>query len=343
MLVSEFDYDLPQELIAQEPSKERDQSRLMVVNRKTGNITHSSFQNFPDFLSCGDVLVINETRVFPARVWGEIDGKDVEFLFLAEKDKNIWEVLCRPAKKAKIDRRISFPQGLIGKVIRSGPEGIRYIHFDHPDAKKIISEIGAAPLPPYIKRSGQGGPQRTSDLERYQTIYARKGASIAAPTAGLHFTSPLMQKIKEKGVQIVPISLEVGLATFQTVRVEVVENHKMLTEFYSISPAASAQIKNSREKGRPLIAVGTTTVRALESIFKNGRIEPGSYSTELFIYPGYSFKTVDKLLTNFHLPKSTLLMLVSAFAGTELIKKAYAEAVKKQYRFFSYGDCMFIQ
>lgn len=343
MLVSEFDYDLPPELIAQEPSRERDQSRLMVINRKTGSITHSSFQNFPDLLSREDVLIINETRVFPARVWGEIDGKLAEFLFLAEKDKNMWEVLCRPAKKAKTDKTINFPQGLSGKVVRSGPEGIRYLYFDHPNARKIISEIGAAPLPPYIKRSGQGGPQRQSDLERYQTIYARKGASIAAPTAGLHFTSPLMQKIKKKGVLVVPISLEVGLATFQPVRVEVVEKHKMLTEYYSISAVASAQITSSKKKGRPVVAVGTTTVRALESISKNGAIKPGNYSTDLFIYPGYSFKAVDKLLTNFHLPRSTLLMLVSAFAGTELIKKAYAEAVTKKYRFFSYGDCMFIQ
>lgn len=343
MLVSEFDYNLPPELIAQEPLRERDQSRMMVLNRKTGSITHSTFQNFPDFLSRGDVLVINETRVFPARIWGDVNGKAVEFLLLSEKEKNIWEVLCRPAKKVKTDKTINFSQGLSGKVVKSGPEGKRFIQFDNPNAKKIINNIGAAPLPPYIKRSGQGGPQRKSDLERYQTIYARKGTSIAAPTAGLHFTSATMNKIREKGVLVIPISLEVGLATFQPVRVEVVEKHKMLTEWYSISPTASAQIKNSQDEGRPVIAVGTTTVRALESVSQKGMIKSGAHSTDLFIFPSYSFSAVDKLLTNFHLPKSTLLMLVSAFAGTELIKKAYAEAIKQKYRFFSYGDCMFIQ
>jgi len=343
MLVSEFDYDLPPELIAQEPLKERDHSRMMVLDRKTGSIIHSSFQNFPDHICREDLLIINETRVFPARIWGQVDGKVVEFLFLAEKEKNVWEVLCRPAKKIKIDKTIIFPQELSGKVVKSGPEGKRYIHFDNPNVKKILKNIGAAPLPPYIKRTGQGGTQIKSDLERYQTVYARKGTSIAAPTAGLHFTPATINKIREKGILIVPITLEVGLATFQPVRVDIVEKHKMLKESFSISPAASDQIKNSQKKDQPIIAVGTTTVRALESISKNGKIKPGTYTTDLFIYPGYTFKVVDKLLTNFHLPRSTLLMLVSAFAGTELIKKAYSEAIKQKYRFFSYGDCMFIK
>lgn len=343
MLVSDFDYDLPPELIAQEPLPKRDQSRMMVLERKTGKIFHSSFQNFPDFLSDGDVLVINETRVFPARVWGEVNGKVVEFLFLVEKENKIWEVLCRPAKKVKIGEIIKFSHGLYGNVLATGPEGRRYLHFDNPDVKKILTNIGAAPLPPYIKRPELGGPQRNSDLERYQTVYARKGTSIAAPTAGLHFTPDIMNKIKAKGVNDVPIVLNVGLATFQPVRVDVVEKHKMLKESYTLSASASSLIQNAKKQGRPVIAVGTTTVRTLESAFKNSGIKPGTYETGLFIYPGYSFKVVDKLLTNFHLPRSTLLMLVSTFAGTKLIKKAYAEAVKQKYRFFSYGDCMFIQ
>lgn len=343
MLVSDFDYDLPPELIAQEPLQKRDQSRMMVVERKTGKIFHSSFQNFPDHLLDGEVLVINETRVFPARVWGEADGKVVEFLFLTEKEDNIWEVLCRPAKKVKIGETINFSPGLYGKVLETGPEGRRYLQFDIPDVKKILKNIGAAPLPPYIKRPERGGPQRGSDLERYQTVYARKGISIAAPTAGLHFTPEIIRKIKSKGINVVPISLNVGLATFQPVRAEVVEKHKMLKESYTLSASASSLIQNAKIQGRPVIAVGTTTVRTLESVFSNSRIKPGTYETDLFIYPGYTFKAVDKLLTNFHLPRSTLLMLVSAFAGKELIKKAYAEAVKKKYRFFSYGDCMFIQ
>jgi S-adenosylmethionine:tRNA ribosyltransferase-isomerase len=343
MLVSNFDYDLPPELIAQEPLRKRDQSKMMILERKTCRIFHSSFLDFPDLLSCRDVLVINETRVFPARVWGKVDGKVVEFLFLTETEKNVWEVLCRPAKKVKPGETINFPQGLSGKVLKTGLEGRRYIQFDNPYVKKILNRIGAAPLPPYIKRSEQGGPQRKSDLERYQTVYARKGTSIAAPTAGLHFTPAVMNKLRSKGVLVIPITLEVGLATFQPVRVDVLEKHKMLKEFYTMPPSASTQIKNSKKDSRPVTAVGTTTVRALESSFDKGKIKPGTYVTDLFIYPGYTFKVVDKLLTNFHLPKSTLLMLVSAFAGTEFIKKAYAEAVKQKYRFFSYGDCMFIQ
>lgn len=343
MLVSDFDYDLPPELIAQEPLPKRDRSRMMVLEREAGKIFHSSFQNFPDFLSDGDVLVINETRVFPARVWGEANGKVVEFLFLAEKGNNIWEVLCRPAKKVKIGDTIKFSHGLYGKVLETGPEGRRYLHFAIPDVKKILKSIGAAPLPPYIKRPKLGGPQRNSDLERYQTIYARKGTSIAAPTAGLHFTPDIMNKIKAKGVNVVPIILNVGLATFQPMRVDVVEKHKILKESYTLSASASSLIQNAKKQGRPVIAVGTTTVRTLESAYKNNKIKPGPHETGLFIYPGYSFKVVDKLLTNFHLPRSTLLMLVSAFAGTELIKKAYNKAVKQKYRFFSYGDCMFIQ
>ena len=343
MLVSDFDYDLPPELIAQEPLQKRDHSRMMVLERKTGKIFHSSFQNFPDLLSDRDVMVINETRVFPARVWGEAEGKMVEFLFLTKKENNIWEVLCRPAKKVKIGEIINFSQGLYGKVLKTGPEGRRYIQFDIPNVKKILKKIGAAPLPPYIKRPELGGPQRKSDIERYQTIYARKGSSIAAPTAGLHFTPDIISKIKAKGVKVVPVSLNVGLATFQPVRVEEVEKHDMLKESYTLSASASSLIQNAKTQGCPVIAVGTTTVRTLESVFKNSGIKPGTYETDLFIYPGYTFKAVDKLLTNFHLPRSTLLMMVSAFAGTALIKKAYAEAVKQKYRFFSYGDCMFIK
>jgi S-adenosylmethionine:tRNA ribosyltransferase-isomerase len=358
MRVSDFDYDLPQELIAQEPPPNRDASRMMVLNRETRDITHSQFLNFPDYLDKDDVLVLNNSKVIPARVWGKKGKADIEFLFLSEIGKNTWEVLCRPAKKIQLNDTILFSQKLVGKVVSIGKEGKRSIAFDASNVIHELKHIGYAPLPPYIKRVKSQTETRPKDLERYQTVYANKEGSIAAPTAGLHFTHGMLQTITEKGISIAEICLDVGLATFQPVRVNKVEDHTMLTESYAIDPKAARTINAAKRKNRPVVAVGTTTVRALESAFiksktkntsspstsrmKNAEVKPGAQVTDLFIYPGFDFKVTDRLLTNFHLPQSTLLMLVSAFAGKELIRKAYREAVLHKYRFYSYGDCMFI-
>lgn len=342
MLTADFDYDLPQELIAQRPLLERDQSRMMVLNRQTGEIVHSRFLEFPSYLRKGDVLVINKTKVIPARIWGKKEGKDIEFLFLHERDHSAWEVLCRPAKKVKLEDKVYFSKGFGGKVIRVEEEGKRVIQFSSPDIIHNLKKIGYAPLPPYIKRKKKDGTLRKFDLDRYQTVFAQGGKAVAAPTAGLHFTPKILEKIEENGVKIIPISLDVGLATFQPVRAARVENHRMLEENYSITKSAANTLNHAKRESRPIIAVGSTSVRVLESAFQEGKVRPRKTSTRLFIYPGYKFKVVDKLLTNFHLPKSTLLMMVSAFAGFDLIKKAYQEAIQKKYRFYSYGDCMLI-
>jgi len=342
MLTADFDYDLPQKLIAQTPLSKREQSRMMILHRRTGEIIHSRFKEFPDYLNKGDVLVLNNTKVIPARAWGKKEGKEIEFLFLKESKEGLWEVLCRPAKKARLGDVISFSPGFEGKIVKVESEGKRVIRFSSGDVLSRLKKIGFAPLPPYIKRKKKNVELRAQDLERYQTVFARKEGAIAAPTAGLHFTPQILERIKTKRVQVAEISLNVGLATFQPVRAKRIEDFRMLEETYSISQAVSQTINEAKKESRPIIAVGTTSVRTLESAFKSGKIHPGRNSTNLFIYPGYEFKAVKRLLTNFHLPKSTLLMLVAAFAGLDFIKKAYQEAIRQKYRFYSYGDCMFI-
>ncbi len=342
MLTDDFDYSLPQELIAQKPLRLRDQSKMMVLNRQSGEIIHSQFKELPHYLKKGDVLILNNTKVIPAKVWGEIEGKEIEFLLLREFQKGVWESLCRPAKRVRLGDTVSFPDGFQGKIVEIGHEGKRVIRFSSQDVLEKLKKIGFAPLPPYIKRKKKNGEHRAMDLERYQTVFSRKEGAIAAPTAGLHFTPKIIEETKAKGVRVVHISLDVGLATFQPIRTQQIEEHQMLEEFYFISPKAAQIINDAKKEARSVVAVGTTSVRALESSFKRGKIQPGEASTELFIYPGYKFKTVDRLLTNFHLPKSTLLMLVAAFSGSDFIKKAYQEAISKKYRFYSYGDCMLI-
>jgi len=342
MLLSDFDYDLPRELIAQRPLEERDQSKMMVLHRRTGEIIHSQFQKFANFLNKGDVLVLNNSKVIPARAWGRRKEKEIEFLFIKEFKSRIWEVLCRPAKKVKCGDIISFSQRLEGKVIGAGPEGKRMLQFSSSDVLSELREIGYAPLPPYINRRKTQSDLRPMDLERYQTVFAETEGSIAAPTAGLHFTTNFLEQVRAKGVEVTHITLDVGLATFKPVRVRRVEDHKMLEETYFISQTSCRNICKAKKESRPVVAVGTTSVRALESAFKDGEIHSGIHRTDLFIYPGFDFNVVDRLLTNFHLPKSTLLILTSAFAGFDLIKRAYKEAIDHRYRFFSYGDCMLI-
>jgi len=342
--VSDFNYDLPPELIAQKPLAERDSSRMMVVTRKEGKILHARFKDLPDHLQKGDVLVLNNTKVIPAKVWGKKDGKDVEFLLIKEKEKGVWDVLCRPAKRVKAGDRIEFEPGFRAEVIDAGDDGRRTLKFSAPDVLGHLKKIGFAPLPPYIKRKKENGALRPQDLERYQTIFAEKEGAIAAPTAGLHFTPKVLKDIREKEVLVTDITLDVGLATFQPMRVERLEEHKMLEETYTVPETAASKINQAKKEKRLVIAVGTTVVRTLESAYSSdkGGIQPGRRSTSLFIYPGCEFKVVDKLLTNFHLPKSTLLVLIAAFAGRDLIMEAYREAVREKYRFFSYGDCMLI-
>jgi S-adenosylmethionine:tRNA ribosyltransferase-isomerase len=342
MLVSDFDYELPAELIAQKPLPQRELSRMMILHRETKEIIHSRFSEFPSYLRKDDVLVLNTTKVIPARVYGQKEGKEIEFLFLKEKEKGLWEVLCRPAKRVQPGNVIFFAAGFEGQIVDAGPEGKRTIRFAANNILPKLKKYGFAPLPPYIKRQSENLELRAMDLERYQTVFAQKEGSIAAPTAGLHFTPDTLKEIKAKGVRIIRITLDVGLATFQPVRVKKTEDHLMLEEDYTINPSASREINEAKRLSRPVYAVGTTSVRALESAFQGEKIHAGAGSTQLFIYPGYRFKAVDRLLTNFHLPRSTLLMMVSAFAGLDFIKEAYREAVRQKYRFYSYGDCMLI-
>lgn len=340
--VVDFDYALPPELIAQYPLPRRDDSRMMVVERASGRIGHRRFKEFPGFLKTGDVLVLNDTRVMPARAWGERGGVRIEFLFVKELEPGLWETLCRPARKLERGDRVDFGPGFEAFVEKAGEEGKRVLRFDRPDVRAELERTGYAPLPPYIKRGREDRGGRSDDLERYQTVFARKEGAIAAPTAGLHFTKGTLAELKSKGVGIRHVTLDVGLATFQPVREELVTEHRMLEEWYAVSPAAAHGINAAKAERRPVAAVGTTVVRTLESAWQDGRVRPGRRPTSLFIHPGFEFQVVDRLLTNFHLPKSTLLMLVSAFAGRDLILRAYGEAVEQRYRFFSYGDCMLI-
>jgi S-adenosylmethionine:tRNA ribosyltransferase-isomerase len=342
MLVSEFDYDLPTELIAQHPLPRRDDSRMMVVERKTAKIHHGRFREFADFMNSGDLLVLNDTKVIPARVWGKSGGAKVEFLFINELEPGCWEVMCRPARRIRLGDSICFAPGFEARVEEVGEEGKRVLRFDNADVRAELEKVGYAPLPPYIKRAREDRSSRPEDLDRYQTVFARKEGAVAAPTAGLHFTNKTLLDLITKGVVIRRVTLDVGLATFQPVRAEIIAEHVMLEEWYSVSPAAAQSIMTAKTEKRSVTAVGTTVVRTLESAWQDGKVRHGRRATSLFIHPGFEFHAVDRLLTNFHLPKSTLLMLVAAFAGHDLIITAYREAVRERYRFFSYGDCMLI-
>lgn len=341
MRTADFYYDLPEELIAQDPLLDRSSSRLMHLDKKTGEIQHTDFKHIVKYLKPGDCLVINDTRVIPARLYGSKIGTDagIEILLLKRKENNIWETLVKPGKKAKPGTKISFGDGLlIGEVLDIVEEGNRLIQFTYDGIfEEILDQLGEMPLPPYITHKLQ-------DKERYQTVYAKNEGSAAAPTAGLHFTKELLQQIQDMGVNIAHVTLHVGLGTFRPVKVDDVENHHMHSEFYVVEEDQAKLINDTKKNGGRVISVGTTSCRTLESATdKNGILQAKSGWTEIFIYPGYKFKMIDALITNFHLPESTLLMLVSALAGKEHIMKAYEEAVKERYRFFSFGDAMIIE
>lgn len=350
MHISEFDYDLPPELIAQEPLPERDHSRLLVVDRARGSWRDSSFGELPGCCKAGDVVVLNNTRVFPARLVGHrvIKGQPgalVEALLVRpiNSAQNEWEVLCKPGRTLKVGADLAFGQGrLRGVVTAINEQGRRHIRFTcAEDFNQLVDEIGHTPLPPYIKRA-RNEAQRL-DEPRYQTVFAKQRGAIAAPTAGLHFTPRIFAELSARGVKTVEITHHVGYATFQPVRVEQIEEHRIAAESYEINAATAEIINEARANGRRVIAIGTTTVRALESAAEDdGRIRAERRSTELFIYPGHRFRAIDALLTNFHLPQSSLLMLVAAFGGRDLILSAYRHAVAQRYRFYSYGDCMLV-
>lgn len=340
MKLSDFNYHLPEELIAQDPLLKRSDSRLMVLNRETGSIEHRAFHNIIEYLNPGDCLVVNETKVLPARLIGvkEGTGASIEVLLLKRVDDRVWETLVKPGKKARPGARISFGEGkLVGEVMDVVEEGNRLVRFEYEGIfEEVLDELGQMPLPPYITHA-------LEDKNRYQTVYAKHTGSAAAPTAGLHFTEELLEQIEEKGVKIARVTLHVGLGTFRPVKVENILEHHMHSEFYMIDEEAAEIINTTKKNGGKIISVGTTSTRTLESVAdENGLVKPCSGWTEIFIYPGYKFKIVDKLITNFHLPESTLLMLVSALYDREKILEAYEEAVEQKYRFFSFGDAMFI-
>lgn len=340
MKTSDFDYELPQELIAQTPVEPRDHSRLLVYNRADGSIQHLHFYDLPRFLQKGDVLVLNETKVIPARLLGEKEetGVPVEILLLKRLGKDVWEGLVRPGRRLKPGTMCSFGGGLLrAEIIDNAEDGGRKIRFHYDGVfEEILDRLGQMPLPPYIH-------EKLEDQSRYQTVYARQEGSAAAPTAGLHFTPELLETIRAMGVEIVPVLLHVGLGTFRPVKVEDVTKHHMHSEFYIVEESQAALINSTKDAGGRVISVGTTSCRTLESAAnEHGRVKAGSGWTDIFIYPGYTFKVIDCLITNFHLPESTLLMLVSALAGKEHILKAYETAVQERYRFFSFGDAMFI-
>lgn len=340
MKTSDFYYDLPQELIAQTPIEPRDASRLMVLNKETGTIEHRIFRDLTEYLTDKDCLILNNTRVIPARIYGTKmeTGAYVEFLLLTQKENDVWECLCKPGKRAKIGTKFDFGDGkLQGEVIDVQEDGNRIVRFTcDGNIFAVLDEIGQMPLPPYIK-------EKLENKERYQTVYSKELGSAAAPTAGLHFTPEMLEKIKAMGVKIGYVTLHVGLGTFRPVKVDDVTKHKMHTEHYHMPPETAELINETKKNGGRVIAVGTTSCRTIESVAaKNGCICEDDDNTSIFIYPGYEFKCMDALITNFHLPESTLIMLVSAFAGFDNIMNAYNTAVKEKYRFFSFGDAMFI-
>lgn len=337
MLVTDFDYDLPQELIAQHPMEPRDHSRLLVVDKKTGEIEHKHFYDLVNYLKPGDVLVFNDTRVIPARLHGTKDtGAHVEVFLLTRRDATDWEVLVRPGKKLQVGAKINFSDELSCEVIEHTDFGGRVVRFKYDGIfEEILDRLGETPLPPYITAP-------LEDKERYQTVYNRERGSAAAPTAGLHFTKELLQKIKEIGCEEVFVTLHVGLGTFRPVSEAKIEDHKMHKEFYTVSQEAADAVNKAKAEGRRIIAVGTTAVRTLEAAGADGQLHAGSSWTNIFIYPGYKFRLVDDLVTNFHLPQSTLLMLVSTLSTREIMLQTYKKAVEEKYRFFSFGDAMFI-
>ncbi len=338
MKVADFDYDLPEELIAQHPLEPRDSSRLMVLNRENEGVGHHVFHDLPQYLHAGDVLVLNTTRVIPARLIGEKETQaKIEFLLLKRLEQDNWEVLVKPGKRLKVGQKVSFGNGLLmGELLEIMPDGNRRVKFHYEGVfEEVLDRLGTMPLPPYIT-------EQLEDQGRYQTVYAQEKGSAAAPTAGLHFTPELLDKLKSQGVEIVDILLHVGLGTFRPVQVEEIDEHKMHSEYYRVTEEAARQINRAKDEGRRVIAVGTTVIRTLETVGREGRVQPGEGWTDIFIYPGYKFKIADALITNFHFPRSTLLMLVSAFAGQDFILRAYRLAVQERYRFYSFGDAMLI-
>ena len=340
MKTSDFYYELPEELIAQVPVEPRDSSRLMVYDRATGEVSHRIFRDILDYLHPGDALVINQTRVLPVRLKGRKaeSGAQIECLLLKRRNANDWEALVRPAKRLHEGTRIEFGPDFSCEVLQKEEDGIAVLRFFYDGVfENFVETYGKAPLPPYIH-------QEDPDKERYQTVYAKVNGSAAAPTAGFHFTEELLEKIRAKGVEIIPVLLHVGLGTFRPVKVEDVTTHKMHSEYYSVSPESAQRINAVRAAGGRIIAVGTTSVRTLESAARpDGTVEAKSGETDIFIYPGYTMKCVDALITNFHLPESTLIMLVASLVGREKVLELYREAVEKKYRFFSFGDAMFIE
>lgn len=339
MNVSEFNYNLPEELIAQIPIKNRDESRLMVLNRQKETIEHKVFRDILDYLQPGDCLVRNNTKVIPARLYGKKEtGANVEFLLLNRIEGDLWEVMVRPGRKLPVGTKVAFGEGLLeAEILEILNDGNRKVKFFYNGIfNEILDKIGLMPLPPYIK-------EKLEDKKRYQTVYAKYEGSAAAPTAGLHFTEELFRKIQEKGIEIANVTLHVGIGTFRPVKVEKIEEHDMHSEHFYIKQEDVEKINKAKKNGKRVIAIGTTSCRVLESIAnEEGLVKPYEGDTQIFIYPGYKFKCIDGLITNFHLPESTLIMLVSALAGKEYIMKAYNEAVRERYRFFSFGDAMFI-
>ncbi len=341
MSLHDYYYDLPEELIAQDPLEDRSSSRLMVLDKETGNVEHHVFKEIIDYLNPGDCLVINDTKVLPARLYGNKVGTDakIEVLLLKRREKDVWETLVKPGKKCKPGTVINFGDGILtGEVIDVVEEGNRLIKFNYEGIfEEVLDRLGEMPLPPYITH-------KLKDKSRYQTVYAKYEGSAAAPTAGLHFTKELLEKIKEKGIKIAHVTLHVGLGTFRPVKVDNILEHHMHSEFYMVDEEDANLINTCKENGGRIISVGTTSTRTLETVTdENGVVHAGSGWTQIFIYPGYKFKAIDCLITNFHLPESTLIMLVSALAGREKVLNAYEIAVKEKYRFFSFGDAMFIK
>ena len=340
MKTEDFDFELPEELIAQHPIDKRDHSRLLLVDRKNDKLEHKRFYDILDQLGNQDVLVLNDTKVIPARLLGikaETEAL-IEILLLKPVAEHVWEALVKPAKRVKIGTKINFGNGLLlAECIGNGEDGTKLFKMDYQGIFiELLDQLGTMPLPPYIT-------ERLDDNDRYQTVYAANSGSAAAPTAGLHFTPELIEKILAKGVEIIPVTLHVGLGTFRPVKVEDVKKHHMHEESYQITKESAQRLNEAVKSKKRIIAIGTTSIRTLESNFEEGKFTPGTYDTGIFIYPGYRFKVVDGLITNFHLPKSTLMMLVSAFSSLELMKKAYTEAIEEKYRFFSFGDSMFIK
>ncbi|MEY8763517.1 MULTISPECIES: tRNA preQ1(34) S-adenosylmethionine ribosyltransferase-isomerase QueA [Clostridium] len=341
MKLTDFDFYLPKELIAQHPLKQRDEARLMVLDKKTGKVEHRIFKDIVDYLNPGDCLVLNDTRVLPARLIGKKEGTGgkMEILLLKRNEDDTWETLVKPGKRAKVGDRFDFGNGeLKAEIAEIKKDGNRIVKFEYEGIfEEVLDKLGQMPLPPYIK-------EKLKDKEMYQTVYSREKGSAAAPTAGLHFTKELLRKIENKGVKLAFLTLHVGIGTFRPVKVENIEDHDMHSEYYSMSKKTADIINEARERGHDIISVGTTSCRTLETVAdENGKVREQSGWTDIYIYPGYRYKIVDKLITNFHLPKSTLIMLVSALCGREKILNAYHVAVEKGYRFFSFGDAMFIK